>query len=314
MLDVRGNRGGNEHYPIEWIRRLTGVRVGSGLVFSELKSRTTMAGRLNAFRRWQKISPDIDFFRQQEARHLELLESFGPGGTAPYWSGPFYPGEQTFPNQTTVVVVTNGLVGSAGEGLVMRASRMENVVVVGENTRGALTFGNVSLHQLPNSGLDVWLPINLNLFPDLEFREESGLEPDYWVPAADAVNFAIAALRKGTIPTARALPQALLQRELVFEDPNFRRKQTLRRQILAVGVGALAGLLLVFLLRRKPSKLVRGGVSLVFIGVIWQFLGRSKGGLLIIAGSGFLAVGVVWLCAGLLLWLLGTRRPSQPRA
>jgi len=58
----------------------------------------------------------------------------------------------------------------------------DNVIVVGENTRGALTFGNISAHRLPHSGLEVWLPINFGLFPDLVFREEIGLSPTTGFP------------------------------------------------------------------------------------------------------------------------------------
>jgi len=38
---------------------------------------------------------------------------------------------------------------------------------------------------------------------DLEFREEKGFFPDLWIPAEDAVNYAVAAVRKGTITTAQ---------------------------------------------------------------------------------------------------------------
>ena len=81
----------------------------------------------------------------------------------------------------------------------MRASRAENVVMVGENTRGAVTFGNAGVFQLPHSRMMVHLPINLGLHLDGEFREERGIAPDLWVPAADAVNYAVAAVRVAEI-------------------------------------------------------------------------------------------------------------------
>ena len=85
----------------------------------------------------------------------------------------------------------------------MRLSQAENVVLVGENSMGCLTFGNAGAHQLPHSKLMVWLPINVGLYLDKEFHEEDGLIPDLWVPAADAVNYAVAAVRQGTITTSQ---------------------------------------------------------------------------------------------------------------
>jgi hypothetical protein len=64
---------------------------------------------------------------------------------------------------------------SAGEGLLSYLYRqVENVVFVGENSGGAVTFGQVSTHQLPHSNLRVSLPIKLNAMLDLEWREERG--------------------------------------------------------------------------------------------------------------------------------------------
>ena len=75
IVDLRGNGGGNERWPIEWIRRLTGERAESVFIFSELNSRTTIAGRANALARWREQSPGSDYLQQQEfvpedSRHL----------------------------------------------------------------------------------------------------------------------------------------------------------------------------------------------------------------------------------------------------
>jgi hypothetical protein len=261
-----------------------------------------MAGRLNAHLWWDRLAPGVDAIRQGLWRYRRELARFAPGGETPRWTGPFFPDNPTIPNDTTVVVVTNGHVASAGEGFVMRMRQAENVVVVGENTHGALTFGNVSLHQLPRSGLMVWLPINLNLFPDLSLREELGLFPDLWVPAHDAVNRAVAALRAGTIPTVRPLGSRVLEADFVREDPLHRR-----RRALVGAVGLAAGALLAWRMRRRGRAALPLGLAWLLIGALWLWLGRTRGPLLTDGGLAFLGFGLVLVTGGLLLRLSAVR-------
>ncbi len=49
IVDIRGNQGGNETWPVQWIHGLTGERANSVFAFSELHCKTTMAGRANLF-------------------------------------------------------------------------------------------------------------------------------------------------------------------------------------------------------------------------------------------------------------------------
>jgi len=307
IVDIRGNRGGNERWPIEWIRRLTGKRAESVFIFSELHSRTTMAGRANAFIHWRHLSPDNDFFVQQSEHYADLRDHFGPGGSEPFWSGPHFPNNPTIPNETTVIVITNGLVASAGEGFVMRVTQAENVVVVGENTMGALTFGNISLHRLPNSGIDVWLPINFGLFPDGVMREEKGLEPDYWVPAADALNCAVAAVRNGTIATARPLPAEWMEQPFVPEDARH-----LRRKAFFIGLLTVLGAFWLFWGRKRPLRLAAPGIVWLAVGALWIFLGGEKHKVIMVdAGMGLLALGLVLFFGGLLLYWRTKRLESR---
>ena len=111
--------------------------------------------------------------------------------------------------------------------------------------RTPLNLGSVVIpgwsQLLPHSGLMVRLPVNFGLFPDLVFREERGLEPDYWVPAADAVNRAVAAVRRGTIPTPRRTPAQWRTAEFVPEDPDHRAAERSRRRWILVGIFVAGG-------------------------------------------------------------------------
>jgi hypothetical protein len=201
------------------------------------------------------------------------------------------------PNETTLILVMNGLVASSGEGLIMRASQAENVVLVGENTMGALTFGNAGTHQLPHSRLMVHLPTNFGLYLDRTFREEKGLFPDLWVPAADAVSYAVAAVRSGTIATHQPLSPATLQQPFVPEDPWARVRQERTLLLLVIGLMVMAGSVWAFSMRKKPHLVTIVGAVWLAIGSVWRLWMVKP------VGYGFLLVGAVCLVwGGINLW------------
>jgi hypothetical protein len=290
IVDARGNGGGDETWPIQWIQGLTGRRAESVFVFAELHGKTTMAGRANLFADLHHRFPDTYNFGEEANRHAELAGSFEDGSSEPYWLGPRFPELPLIPNDTTLVIVMNERVASAGEGLVLRASQAENVLLVGENTRGCLTFGNAGTHRLPHSGLRVSMPINFGLFLDGVSREEVGLAPDLWVPAADAVNYAVAAVRSGTISTRLPLPAVLLREPFVPEDPWARtRRETLALTAL-IALFGIGGNVWAFFMRSRPRMLIGLGVLWLAIGGVWLRMGKP-------IGIGFLLIGascLVW--------------------
>ena len=272
IVDARGNGGGNEVWPVSFIQALTGERAESVFISAELHSKTTLTGRANTFMILNRSYPRNDLFRNEAERYGNLAASIERGISEARWVGPYYPRIPLIANDATIAIVMNGMVASAGEGLIMRASQAENVILVGENTMGALTFGNVSTHQLPNSGLAVSLPINFGLFQDLQFREEEGLAPDLWVPAEDAVNYTVAALRNGTLSTYRPLSSETLQHEFIPENPAA---------------------------RLQKDRLIRGGLAAMIslFALVWAYKMRSKRRVVAVAAALWLGSGAVFLVA-----------------
>ncbi|MGB2897161.1 MAG: hypothetical protein WBB65_13475, partial [Anaerolineales bacterium] len=194
---------------------------------------------------------------------------------------------------------------SAGEGLVMRLSQAENVVLVGENSMGCLTFGNAGAHQLPHSKLRVWLPINFGLYLDKEFREEEGLMPDLWVPAEDAVNYAVAAVRQGTITTSQPLPPDLLQQDFVPESPWTRFLNI--RYVGVVAFISVGGSVWAYFMRKKPRIVASAGCVWLVFGRIWMALEPQKP-----VGFGLLLAGLICLVlGGTNLWLARRTRLEE---
>jgi hypothetical protein len=307
IVDIRGNHGGNERWPINWIRGLTGERAESVFIFSELTSKTTMTARANVFAYLYDQSPEVTVYRDDEERHAHIAESFESGKRQPDWVGPYFPLVPLIANDTTVILVINDSVASAGEGLVMRLSQAENVVLVGENSMGCLTFGNVGTHQLPHSKLMVRLPINFGLYLDMEFREEEGLMPDLWVPAADAVNYAVAAVRQGTITTSQPLPPAILQQDFVPENPGARDRLENIRYYLMVALFTVVGSVWAYFMRKKARIVASAGCVWLAFGSILMFTNIE-----IQLGLGFLLVGIVCLVwGGTNLWLARRTRLEE---
>ena len=170
---------------------------------------------------------------------------------------------------------------------------------------GALHFGNVSLHRLPHSGMTIWMPINMGLFPDMTMREAIGLAPDLWVPAADAVNYAVAALRAGTITTANEIPQAALDQRFARESRWSRIRTLGRTQWLLVAAFLLAGTVFCVVNRKRPKILLGAGVLWLPIGLVWT----TRSGKLEL-GIAFLAAAALYLVWGGTALVIKRAKPS----
>jgi hypothetical protein len=200
------------------------------MVWTEMVTKTSMMGRINYFEHILKFieGVDRDWYEAQMAIFRARVDSFESGSRETYWEPQNIPGDGLIPSDPTIVVVMDGEVASAGEALLSYLSGVQNVVLVGENSAGALTFGQNTYHRLPNSNALVRMPISLNVFMDLKIREEEGFSPDLWVPAADALNYAVAAVRGGTISTAVDIPEGYFDQEFVPEKPQRGRIEVAR--------------------------------------------------------------------------------------
>jgi len=137
----------------------------------------------------------------------------------------------------------------------------------------------------------VYLPINFGLYPDLAFREGTGLTPDLWVPAADAVNYAVAAVRSGTIATEQRLTPEQMQQPFVPEDTRIRARKERIEQVVPIALLVAPGSVWIYFNRKKPILVaVAGGLWLV-VGSVWSFLLKKPVGYGIL---GLAAICLVW--------------------
>lgn len=226
IVDIRGNGGGNEAWPKQWITRFTGRQPNRVQVFTEFISETTMIGHSNSYA--LALHNVLELEKRGYPAMVEefrgYAESIEEKNLTPYWWPYVVPGLQEIPSNTTLIVLMDANVYSSGEGFISYLHQVDNVVLVGENSGGALTYGQMSHHRLPNSKMLIGIPTSLNVFVDLEYREEKGFFPDLWVPAGEALNYAVAAVRRGTIPTSQSYREEILGVEFIPEEPTMREK------------------------------------------------------------------------------------------
>jgi len=164
ILDLRGHAGGNDGYAYDWIRRYTGQRLNRGnynLMFTHvrLNSATT-----NALQPWISSSspPSWDIWESDIAPVL-------------------------ISNEHLLIVLTDNSIGSAGDVFVGLLRQLDNVLIVGTNTRGVLVTGNLGQAILPRSRIEINFGVSLNIRPDFSQFEGVGFMPDLWVPPDESL-------------------------------------------------------------------------------------------------------------------------------
>jgi hypothetical protein len=81
------------------------------------------------------------------------------------------------------ITIINSKVGSAAINATAFTKSIANSTIIGENTSGGFTFGEVIFYQLKNSKLKLKLPTKIVINKD--FNYEQGFLPDYWLDSND---------------------------------------------------------------------------------------------------------------------------------
>jgi hypothetical protein len=304
IIDIRGNIGGNGLWPKTWVTRFTGHQPSDLYYYTELISKTTAMGRVNLMEYLLAMYPDTQIYENEMDRFTAKADAFEKQYTTLGWTGPISPDDRVIPNDTTLLVIINGKTLSAAELFIIYLSQVENVVFVGENSGGCLTFGLANFYRLPHSNLLVELPMSLSVPLDLEFREERGFFPHLWIPAEDALNYAVAALRKGTITTLQPLPEEVIHEEFIPEESVSNTMYELFLPVLSLTILGI----IPAVVNRKRNKLF-----FFIFGIIWAAVGIIVSSLVSPVGYVFCIVGVVYITIGVYKWKKTTSEPISRR-
>jgi hypothetical protein len=159
ILDLRANGGGADTHAWDWAKRFTNQPLRMYLGGAHLHM-----GETDPLRRWE--SSAVGWGRE----------------------GPEAPDRATAPYAGRLFVLIDNGVASSGESFATIAMEMAGAVLLGENTAGFGTYGNVKHFELPHSLLQVRYGYTKFANAGSPFREGVGFFPDYWLDTEDPVS------------------------------------------------------------------------------------------------------------------------------
>lgn len=212
VLDIRGNSGGSSVPVDNWLETLSsrdGLNPGKQNIYGQfLLSRASLEGQLNAFVEFKE--DDVRSSQIDSYLRSKLLELDNKPDKKPM----FLPTEEIFgplikemqissekgvrPFRGYVVILADSGCASSCEDLIANLKdRLKTpVIVVGENTGGFVTYGDIGLFVLPNSRIRMRLASTY--FAERQgFEEGQGFLPDFWIDTADP------------LPTAKAVAECM---------------------------------------------------------------------------------------------------------
>lgn len=145
IIDFRGNGGGAHYYTQEWIKRYSGIDAGQpGQMYHKFS--------------YLKDTWEYRYHSNYDERYYSNF----------------------IENDTPIYVLVNKACASATEGSIELFRRINNTLVVGTNTNGCMESGGSSSIYLPNSGINVGIPTDMDLRPEGLSFEAEGHKPDIY--------------------------------------------------------------------------------------------------------------------------------------
>lgn len=100
----------------------------------------------------------------------------------------------------TAILLVNSDTASAGESAILYARSLKRLILIGENSMGGNTFGNIASYSLSHSGIILRIPNMINLCKNPEdCIEGQGFTPDYWVDSEDVQGEVIAWIQNNSM-------------------------------------------------------------------------------------------------------------------
>lgn len=154
ILDVRSNGGGNDGYLHDWYRNFTGKNLEPKRASVAVQTKLANSNPTN----------------NRELRYSENQGSY-------------------IKNNIPIIILGDKCSGSSGESSLYKFKSLENTYVIGTNSSGCATFGNVNNYTLPNSGIPITFGKDLLCFyEEMTNIDGMGFEPDIWCDAAHSLD------------------------------------------------------------------------------------------------------------------------------
>lgn len=202
FIDLRGNGGGSDAWCDLWFQNYTGNSPEAGRICMKRYSKVYLKASENIEENImdefiEKYDmPKIDkMIREYYAKRAEALKD----GRYDTWSIDEEKSEWVENDNLIFVLIDKG-VGSSAEDFIMYLKTLENVVLVGSNTRGLQRVEDQQRLYLPNSKSLVYLGAGLVLFKDgEEYSERIGAKPDLWLDNKDMMDRLVELCKRNNI-------------------------------------------------------------------------------------------------------------------
>ncbi len=177
ILNVLGNGGGSENYGRAWLRNLNGKHA-SNRISAVLTSPPIVESWANSD--LEGAPPFLQELIKEARAKLEILKK-NPRKSWEIWYPQSAGGTGTFKGK--LIILMDRWVASSGEGTLGSSRAVKDLLLIGENSAGIGTFGEVRPYILPNSRIQLSLPCKLFLEPGI--LEGKGFFPNLWLDTSE---------------------------------------------------------------------------------------------------------------------------------
>ena len=169
IIDIRGNNGGWEKYSSEWIKNFTGIKP------------SVMQYKIVRKAVWDYLSGIATL----DDEYWDYYESINYLTATDKCAG------QIIKNDIPVFVLVDSNTASAGEYAIEYFKTLENAVIVGDFSFGAV-LSSQKRFTLPHSGIEVSVGIRMNFFNNsIENIDGIGIKPDIFCDSAYSLSLVL---------------------------------------------------------------------------------------------------------------------------
>lgn len=207
IIDLRGNSGGNNYYSNKFLSSLYKNKIISD---SELQKAKLPKDEVNYTEVYNYSSPWIVATMNNYFSQMGMADFIFPYIQSDIENFKTVPkkiirkmvdtssediGECNFAGK--VIIITDRNSASTSEDTIQLAKRLfgKNCYLVGENSRGCFSYGNILPYQLPNKSLCLYVPSTIFMnYANSEYYniEGIGFTPDYWSTNEDLLETLVA--------------------------------------------------------------------------------------------------------------------------
>ncbi len=186
IIDLRGNLGGQIGYGQRWLNNYIGQDLYYGHFAASLCSNIALQAR-------QKVIDEVKDVDQKNrlSKALDEDRNYLPG-----WGPIKYLSLIEAKNPNTIFVFMDRFSSGACEDFICMLRRMNNVILIGENSMGGQLIEDVGNFILPNTKVSVSFGSTMRMNAQLKDNEGVGCMPDIWISPQQAFNSIIKFIEK----------------------------------------------------------------------------------------------------------------------